>query len=251
MKRSKQFYNDRRYVEKVTATSEERSVAGYENWIDKGLIVELGCGAGGNSQLADSYVGIDLSETALMMAKEGMRICADISAIPLSDSIADAILSIATLEHVPNPQKVLEECIRVLKPGGVVVHDDAWFCRPWTSTGITVKPWKDCSLGEKLLKLSIFLRDARIIRASHVLPLRIAREQRMGSKRAEFRMDFRRLEPNLENPLTSDSDAFVSIDPHAVALFYKSRGFELIRPEDSILSRLVHTGHVICRKSEA
>lgn len=248
MKRVKTFYDSPIYVEKVSATAYLRSDKPFLDLLRHGTVVELGCGIGVRSDLGDRYIGIELSETALRQMKRGIPVCADITRIPLADSIADAVFSVTTLEHVPAPQRVLEECIRILKPGGIVIHDDAWFCRSWTASGITVKNWGECSLREKLLKLSIPVRNARAFRALYILPLRLLREQRARWEGADFELDVGRLEPNLEEPIVSDSDAFASIDPHAVALFYKSRGFELIRPRDAFLARLKHTGYVVCRK---
>ena len=41
------------------------------------------------------------------------------SSIPLEDASVDAVLSFAVLEHVRNPEKVVREISRVLRPGGV------------------------------------------------------------------------------------------------------------------------------------
>jgi hypothetical protein len=38
-------------------------------------------------------------------------------------------------------------------------------------------------------------------------------------------LDYWRLDPNLEEYLTSDSDAFNSLDPQAVAAYFVSRGY--------------------------
>lgn len=41
-----------------------------------------------------------------------------LEAIPKADNLYDAILCTMTLEHVANPQKAVNECYRILKPGG-------------------------------------------------------------------------------------------------------------------------------------
>ncbi len=41
--------------------------------------------------------------------------------IPFPDNGFDFIFSSSVLEHVQNPKKVLDECLRVLKPGGVMM----------------------------------------------------------------------------------------------------------------------------------
>jgi SAM-dependent methyltransferase len=236
----------------VAHTAEERSHKPYILHLQEGLVVELGCGIGVNSNFGDRYLGIDLSEKAISNLNNGSGICADLADdLPLADSIADAIFSIATLEHIPEPNRVLAECARIVKAEGIIIHDDAWFCRRWTASGITVKSWNDCSLKEKLIKLSIPIRNARWFRIPTILPKRLFREWRVKTQREKFWIDYGKLEPNLEEFLVSDSDAFTSIDPHAVALFYKSRGFKLLHPKDSLFARLRYSGYIVCRKPKA
>jgi len=45
-------------------------------------------------------------------------IIADIHKLPMADNSVDAIICIAVLEHVEEPQKAMAEIYRVLKPGG-------------------------------------------------------------------------------------------------------------------------------------
>jgi SAM-dependent methyltransferase len=65
--------------------------------------------------------------------------------VPLEDASVDAVLSTQVLEHVADPRRYLEECFRVLRPGGrlllsthglMVYHpdpDDFW---RWTGAGL-------------------------------------------------------------------------------------------------------------------
>ncbi len=45
---------------------------------------------------------------------------ASAESMPIEDSTYDAVYSIATLEHIPDPAAAMKEMIRVLKPGGVM-----------------------------------------------------------------------------------------------------------------------------------
>jgi ubiquinone/menaquinone biosynthesis C-methylase UbiE len=49
---------------------------------------------------------------------------------PFKDASFDAILSIATMEHVLNVPAFLKECRRVLKPGGIFYTNfkPIWYC---------------------------------------------------------------------------------------------------------------------------
>jgi ubiquinone/menaquinone biosynthesis C-methylase UbiE len=48
-------------------------------------------------------------------------IVSDIVDIPVEDETFDAVLCTEVLEHVPNPNRVLEELVRVTKPEGVLI----------------------------------------------------------------------------------------------------------------------------------
>ena len=49
-----------------------------------------------------------------------VNVVADAHNIPFEDNCFDSIICNAVLEHVPNPQCVVDEFVRVLKPGGFV-----------------------------------------------------------------------------------------------------------------------------------
>src|SRR6185503_18637707 len=46
---------------------------------------------------------------------------ADMRALPFPDGSFASVLSVQSLEHVPDPDRVLAEAARVLEPGGVAV----------------------------------------------------------------------------------------------------------------------------------
>ncbi|MEW6468162.1 MAG: methyltransferase domain-containing protein [Bacteroidota bacterium] len=79
---------------------------------NKSLVIQVGSG---NDRITADIVNIDLfdfPETDLI---------ADCTRLPFADSSVDGVVSLAVLEHVPNPDDFLKEAHRVLRPGGFIV----------------------------------------------------------------------------------------------------------------------------------
>ncbi|WP_018402403.1 malonyl-ACP O-methyltransferase BioC [Marinobacter gelidimuriae] len=91
-------------------------------------VVDLGCGTGWYTrQLAQRFgahtVGVDLAPGMLAYAKalgpETIQwLEADAERLPLADQSVDLIYSNLMIQWCHNPQGVLRECLRVLRPGG-------------------------------------------------------------------------------------------------------------------------------------
>lgn len=83
---------------------------------DKKLkIYDFGCGQKPYECFVQNheYIGIDIDEENIKA-----DIFADISKVPLDSNIADIVTSFYVLEHVENPQDVINEKYRILKEGG-------------------------------------------------------------------------------------------------------------------------------------
>ena len=76
---------------------------------DGAVVVEFGSG---NRRLRPDIVNIDLFPFPHVDA------AADITRSPLADESVDFAILDSVVEHVPNPQQVVEEVRRVLRPGG-------------------------------------------------------------------------------------------------------------------------------------
>ncbi|BAZ13579.1 gamma-tocopherol methyltransferase [Calothrix sp. NIES-4071] len=107
-------------------------------------ILDVGCGIGGSSlYLAGKYnanvTGITLSPVQANRAKQraaefGLSnrtnfLLADALNMPFADNSFDLIWSLESGEHMPDKVKFLQECYRVLKPGGTMIVV-TWCHRP-------------------------------------------------------------------------------------------------------------------------
>lgn len=110
-------------------------------------IIDVGCGIGGSTlYLADKFnakaTGITLSPKQAARATERAREfkledktqfqVADALNIPFEDNIFDLVWSLESGEHMPDKTKFLQECYRVLKPGGTLIVA-TWCHRPTNS----------------------------------------------------------------------------------------------------------------------
>lgn len=78
-------------------------------------------------------------------AGPGVDFVADVSALPFQDNSYDIVLSTQVLEHVMDPQQVVKEMARVLKPGGTLflttpqsspLHNLPWNFFNFTNLGL-------------------------------------------------------------------------------------------------------------------
>lgn len=103
--------------------------------IKKGdTVIDLGSGAGNDCFIARSetgetgkVIGIDFTDAMIQKARINAEKLGfnnvefrqgDIENMPVSDAIADVIVSNCVLNLVPNKEKVIQEIYRTLKPGG-------------------------------------------------------------------------------------------------------------------------------------
>jgi SAM-dependent methyltransferase len=96
-------------------------------------VLEVGCGAGvdlarfakGGAQVT----GVDLSSSAIDLARanfaqqglEGRFDVADGERLPFPDNSFDLVFAHGVVQYTANPRQLVEECHRVLKPGGEAV----------------------------------------------------------------------------------------------------------------------------------
>jgi tocopherol O-methyltransferase len=119
-------------------------------------ILDVGCGIGGSTlYLANKYqanaTGITLSPVQADRAKErarglglGERVnfqVANALEMPFADNSFDLVWSLESGEHMPDKVKFLQECYRVLKPGGKLIMV-TWCHRPTDNSPLTTEEQK-------------------------------------------------------------------------------------------------------------
>jgi SAM-dependent methyltransferase len=116
-------------------------------YLMKGVVYDLGCGTRPYENdiltTAERYIGVDWSNTF-----HGQR--ADIVAnlnepLPIDEGVADTVVSFQVLEHLSEPQTMLNEAFRILRNGGFIylsvpfqwnVHEAPWDFFRFTCYGL-------------------------------------------------------------------------------------------------------------------
>lgn len=101
-----------------------------------GQLLEIGCGNGSAlkfmKELGWQVEGVDFDPLAVEQARgHGLKVhLGSLEAQVFPDGQFDAVVARHVIEHVYDPARVLRECYRVLKPGGVLVlitpNADSW-----------------------------------------------------------------------------------------------------------------------------
>ncbi len=94
----------------------------------RGELYDLGCGEAPYRdfflRFADRYIGVDWSASSHNARAD---IIADLNKpLPIDSGVADTIVSLSVMEHLCEPQLMLNEAFRILKPGGSIVLQVPW-----------------------------------------------------------------------------------------------------------------------------
>jgi SAM-dependent methyltransferase len=96
-------------------------------------VLEVGCGAGVDlarfARGGAHVTGVDLAASAIDLARanfsqqglEGDFRVADGEQLPFEDSVFDVVYAHGVVQYTANPRRLVEECRRVLKPGGQAI----------------------------------------------------------------------------------------------------------------------------------
>jgi len=112
----------------------------------KGNLIDLGCGNRPYQHLLqgkiNAYTGCDFVQNS----KQSVDLICDVTRVPLPDESFDTCLSTQVLEHIPDPDALIREACRLLKPGGVLIlsaplywpeHGEPYDYNRFTSFGLT------------------------------------------------------------------------------------------------------------------
>jgi SAM-dependent methyltransferase len=94
----------------------------------RGELIDLGAGSAPYKEFflkyADNYIALDWPGSHHDIKA---NVFADLgSGFPLQNDIADAVVAISVLEHIPEPQNFLSEAFRILKPNGSLILQVPW-----------------------------------------------------------------------------------------------------------------------------
>ena len=251
--RAREFYEHYQTTGPAAAPQARSEESGLRRFIstfelEKRRVLEIGSSRAAFQHLAAGWIGIDLAVAASRHAVRPFA-AASAEALPFASGSFDGAWSIAVLEHVPNPERALDELGRVLKPGGVAYLAPAWHCRPWAAEGLQVRAFADLTWRQRLVKLGLPLRELLLFRALCALPVRLARELRyLLARRRPMRLRFGRLRPNYETFWCADADACTVLDPHETLLFFLSRGWTSPSHPDWAARLLARHGAIVVRK---
>lgn len=124
---TKQAHPNRRWMNWLLYDIGERFLLAYAPHL-KGVVYDLGCGQQPHKTFflehADRYVGIDWCASLDGPAPDTIANLNE--PLDLPDAAADTVVSLSVMEHLCEPQTMLNEAFRILKPGGAMVLQVPW-----------------------------------------------------------------------------------------------------------------------------
>jgi SAM-dependent methyltransferase len=198
-------------------------------------VLEVGSGSGVMQDMVDRYVGIDLARSAAFFHHKPFGV-ASATRLPFADAAFDSVWSVWTIEHVDQPDEMLREMRRVVRPGGTVFLTAAFSVPAWVTTGLHKREFRDLTWRQRVTKASIPLRRSAPFMTASRLGARTVRLARGVGRTGSARLHYERLTPSFDTYWDYDADAVVSLDAYDVTLFFLSRGDQPVSREGWVRS---------------
>jgi SAM-dependent methyltransferase len=225
---------------RLTRATAEPIYRDYLNFVaafaSAGKFLDVGCGVGWSTYCATERgydaVGVDLNPCAFEPpSRGGLRLeygCG--TNLPFGDNTFDVVGTYQTLEHVSAPERMLEEMIRVTRPGGVICVVGPNLLSPLNSIrGIAYYVWLNRPA------VNILIRRPGMPRHpfGNTLPEAVAALGRnlylLARKAVRRRHEFTFRQPDLAPPFHADNDAVYLCNPLDLTRYFRDAGCQILR----------------------
>ncbi|HLG18670.1 MAG TPA: bifunctional 2-polyprenyl-6-hydroxyphenol methylase/3-demethylubiquinol 3-O-methyltransferase UbiG [Bdellovibrionota bacterium] len=146
-------------------------------------VLDIGCGGGFVSnalaKAGHRVKAVDVSKESLLVARQHDKTrrvefgCADAYYLPFRPKSFDVVCAMDFLEHVEDPEKIISEVRRILRPEGIFFFHA--FNRNWMSWLIVIKgvEWVVANTPKRLHLYHLFIRPNELVRLCGRYGLRI------------------------------------------------------------------------------
>ena len=103
----------------------------------RGMTLDAGAGRAKYKSLITTYctryIAVDNMSSLYQFANKRsaplpVDILADVLQLPIRDAVFDCVVCTQVIEHVPQPERLVRELARVLKPNGYLIISTGWCC---------------------------------------------------------------------------------------------------------------------------
>jgi SAM-dependent methyltransferase len=196
-------------------------------------LIDVGCGTGWSTFAFASAgydaTGIDLNPAAFEAPPDDRYRLLPGSAyeIPFPADTFDVVVCYQCLEHVTEPRRVLDEMVRVCRPGGVVVVVGPNLCSPVTGLAVLARPssWRSLRFRRRPgMPLHPYGNTV-----PEVVAVALLRTAQLAVKLVRRSPRFTMREPDRVPPFTADNDACYLCNPTDLIAYFRGHGFRVER----------------------
>ena len=244
------------YVEYARFTADHVDINGQvEKFVEQyGLrgkrVLEVGAGSGSLQDLVEDYTGLDIAASAARYFHKPF-VQGSATDLPFQDNEFDAVWTVWVLEHVPTPERALNEMRRAVTNGGLIYLAPAWNCSSAAAEGHRVRPYRDLDWQGKIIKASLPWTQSAPYQNMYIIPTRFIRSLWFSALNSATALRYRPLNPNFETYWVADSDAVNSIDCYEAFLWFSSRGDACLNCDGLLQQSLAEYGPLIIRVNKA